>query len=159
MERSAREEVESSTAGLSLEPPPPPVERPLIYLKVDIEGGEAALLPKLLVSGALCFVSYLRVEWHLNVLPEEQRLSIVSLKHALRSMLTHACTAEHAEIAASLGSDHGASWHAPSGHSLERYQEQTNTNPHPATMRPPLCAYRGDDNGGHGRFAWLGRRG
>lgn len=45
---------------------------PLIYMKLDIEGGEYKLLPHLLVAGALCGVSYLRVEWHLNSQGVEQ---------------------------------------------------------------------------------------
>ena len=76
-----------------------PHERPLIYLKMDIEGGEASLLPRLLVSGALCYVSFLRVEWHLNTLDASSRLSAVGLKHTLRSTLMHGCAAEQAELA------------------------------------------------------------
>ena len=66
--------------------------RPVIFLKVDIEGGEAQLLPQLLVSGALCTVSYLRVEYHLNAQPDAQRLGLVALKHSLRSSIAHGCS-------------------------------------------------------------------
>ena len=74
--------------------------RPLIMLKMDIEGGEVSLLPHLLVTGALCYVSYLRVEYHLNTIEEERRLGVVALKHALRSTLAHGCVDERAELEA-----------------------------------------------------------
>ena len=67
--------------------------RPLVLLKLDIEGAETQLLQGLLVTGALCTVSVLRVEWHLNYLPKEKRLASVSLRHSLRSTLRNGCEA------------------------------------------------------------------
>ena len=63
----------------------------LLLLKMDIEGGEADLLSYLLVKEALCTLSHLRVEWHLNAMPEEQRLGIVALRLGLRDLITRGC--------------------------------------------------------------------
>ena len=82
--------------ALQLQPPPPPPtgghaaaavaaaataiaaaaaatsqqQQPPILLKMDIEGAEFSLLPHLLMAGALCTVTHLRTEWHLNSLPQ-----------------------------------------------------------------------------------------
>ena len=61
-------------------------------LKLDVEASEYALLPKLLVSGALCGVSHILVEWHLNALPAERRLTGLALRLAFDSLLSHGCT-------------------------------------------------------------------
>lgn len=66
--------------------------RPLLFVKMDVEGGEAQLLPSLLTSGALCLVDVLCIEWHLNALPPEQRLAAVALRLGLRSHLVHGCS-------------------------------------------------------------------
>lgn len=54
---------------------PPPLTHkdppPAVVIKMDIEGAEFALLPKLILSGALCGVTSLTLEWHACV---EQRL-------------------------------------------------------------------------------------
>ena len=47
----------------------------LTIIKMDIEGAEYSVLPRLLTSGALCMVDYLNVEWHLSALPDERRLT------------------------------------------------------------------------------------
>jgi hypothetical protein len=41
---------------------------PLAYVHLDIEGAEFEVVPHLLVSGALCRVSHLHIEWHATTL-------------------------------------------------------------------------------------------
>ena len=65
-------------------------ETDVALLKLDIEGSEYKLLPRLVTSGALCRLSFLQVEWHLHILPQEKRLAGVALKQSLR-MLSEAC--------------------------------------------------------------------
>ena len=38
-----------------------------------------------------CTLSYLRIEWHLNSLPDDERLALIGLKHALPSLLHKVC--------------------------------------------------------------------
>ena len=63
----------------------------LLFLKLDVEGIEAQLLPFLLAEGALCKLTHLLIEWHLNAISPEQRLDALALKMALPSMLYYAC--------------------------------------------------------------------
>ena len=63
----------------------------LAMVKIDVEGAEVALLSHLLTSGALCHLSHLLVEWHLNYLPPETRLSALSFRHALNATLHAGC--------------------------------------------------------------------
>ena len=63
----------------------------LLFVKMDVEGGEAQLLPWLLVTGALCHARYLRIEWHLNGLPPKQRLGALALKLGLHDLLSKGC--------------------------------------------------------------------
>lgn len=44
---------------------PPRTDSSLVYLHMDIEGAEYTLLPRLLLSGALCLVTHMHIEWHL----------------------------------------------------------------------------------------------
>ena len=66
-------------------------QQPPILLKMDIEGAEFSLLPHLLMAGALCSVTHLRTEWHLNSQPEAQRMSGVALRLGLHNILTQGC--------------------------------------------------------------------
>lgn len=66
-------------------------QRVPILLKLDVEGGEFALLPHLLTTGALCAVTHLRVEYHLNSIPEGERLDGVALRLGLRHLLRKGC--------------------------------------------------------------------
>ena len=67
-----------------------------VCLKLDVEGAEYSLLPPLLLSGALCRVDYLFVEWHLNSLPPDgdARLRGLALRHSLDSLLERGCRLE-----------------------------------------------------------------
>lgn len=60
-------------------------------LKVDIEGAEYTVLPRLLTAGVLCRVSHLIVEWHLAQASEAERLACLSLKLSLSLMLERGC--------------------------------------------------------------------
>ena len=60
-------------------------------LKLDVEGAEYELLPRLLENGALCDVTHLIVEWHLRALPPEQRPSGFGLRLSLNSTLSRVC--------------------------------------------------------------------
>lgn len=59
--------------------------------EIDIEGAEYEVLPHLLLTGALCLVRYLVVEWHLNALPEPQRLAGLGLRLSLPMLLRAGC--------------------------------------------------------------------
>lgn len=63
----------------------------LAWLKLDIEGAEYSVLPRLLVSGALCRVRYLQIEWHLNNLPERRRAEGLALRKALGGLIDAGC--------------------------------------------------------------------
>lgn len=67
-----------------------PVDK-LLMLKLDVEGSEYLVLPRLLGTGALCRVSHLIVEWHLERLTMEKRLAGLALKLSLRSQLASGC--------------------------------------------------------------------
>ena len=62
-----------------------------IILKLDAEAAEYDLLPRLLITGALCRCTFLIVEWHLNALPPERRLQGVLLRNAFDKLLARGC--------------------------------------------------------------------
>lgn len=64
----------------------------IALLKIDVEGAEYAILPRLLTSGVLCRMSHLLVEWHLKQVSESDRLACLALKLALPLMLQRGCT-------------------------------------------------------------------
>ena len=72
---------------------PPEAAGSLVLAKCDVEGAEFTLLPWLLGHGALCRVSHLLVEWHLNQLPMAERLAGVGLRAAFPALLEHSCVA------------------------------------------------------------------
>ena len=65
---------------------PPPV-----FLKCDVEGAEYDLLPHLLTTGALCRVTHLYMEWHLNSVPPTRRLAALALRTTLEHTLHRGC--------------------------------------------------------------------
>ena len=62
-----------------------------VFLKCDVEGAEYDLLPHLLMTGALCRVTHLYMEWHLNIVSPERRLAALALRTALEHMLKSGC--------------------------------------------------------------------
>jgi len=62
-----------------------------IMVKLDVEAAEYDLLPRLLITGALCRCTFLLVEWHLNALPPERRMQGVLLRNALDKLLARGC--------------------------------------------------------------------
>lgn len=78
--RQTLPERTSSTDGMS-------------FLKLDVEASEYELLPWLLMQGALCRVSHLLIEWHLNKVTPEARLAALSLRLSLQTLLAHGCLA------------------------------------------------------------------
>ena len=64
----------------------------LVFLKIDVEGSEYDLLPKLLGSNALCRVRFLLVEWHLKLIAPSKREAGLALKTALASILAGSCS-------------------------------------------------------------------
>jgi len=72
---------------------PPEAAGSLALAKCDVEGAEFTLLPWLLGHGALCRVSHLLVEWHLNKLPMAERLAGVGLRAAFPALLEDGCGA------------------------------------------------------------------
>ena len=94
----------------------------LAYLKLDVEGLEYSLLPWLLLEGAICRLSHLRIEWHLVAQPIRNRLEGLALRHSIGGLLRHGCTSpplmiEHEEFAANNfafpvpGIQELATWH------------------------------------------------
>ena len=55
------------------------------------QGAEFELLPHLLVTGALCLVDFLVIDWHLNALPEDRRMAGLGLRHSLGATVRAAC--------------------------------------------------------------------
>ena len=55
----------------------------MTIVKLDIEGAEYSVLPRLLTSGALCLVDFFNIEWHLDALPADRRLEGLALRLAL----------------------------------------------------------------------------
>lgn len=74
-------------------------EHGAMLLKIDIEAGEYALLPHLLATGALCKVTHLIIEWHLNALPPSRRLAGLALRHSLDATLRDGCATPPRDIA------------------------------------------------------------
>ena len=66
-------------------------ERPPALFKCDVEGAEYALLARLLLTGALCRVRHLLIEWHLNALPPSERLAGLGLRTAFDALLRDGC--------------------------------------------------------------------
>lgn len=65
----------------------------LTFLKLDIEASEFSLLPRLVVSGALCRIHFVLIEWHLNALRPAERLSGLGMLLSLEVMLRSGCPA------------------------------------------------------------------
>ena len=75
----------------------------LALMHVDIEGAEVALLPSLLLSGALCRVTHLHFEWHLATLAAHDGVgghgnaptiaAAVGMRLALPTLLRRGCAA------------------------------------------------------------------
>ena len=63
----------------------------LSMMKMDVEGAEFELLPWLLARGALCRVTYLLIEWHLNALPPHERLSAFAFRLGFHAQLRAGC--------------------------------------------------------------------
>ena len=57
----------------------------------SIEAAEYDVLPRLLVTGALCRVDYLLLEWHLNALQPTRRFAGFALRHTIESLLRAGC--------------------------------------------------------------------
>lgn len=64
----------------------------LYVLKLDVEGAEYRLLPRLLATGGLCHVHYLYVEWHLRGVPSGERLDALMLRKMLERLLQQGCS-------------------------------------------------------------------
>lgn len=64
---------------------------PIVFLKMDVEGAEYSVLSRLLATSALCAVSHLHIEWHLNAVPPKERLAGLGLRLSLESMLNRGC--------------------------------------------------------------------
>lgn len=56
--------LENAVAGRTLPPPPGGGRPPAVVVKMDIEGVEFAIAPRLLESRALCAVNFISIEWH-----------------------------------------------------------------------------------------------
>jgi FkbM family methyltransferase len=75
----------------------------VVVLKVDVDGAEYQLLPRLLLSCSLCPVRYLHLEWHLDfehdapdeslntMAPQSARLTALAMRHAFDELLSRGC--------------------------------------------------------------------
>jgi hypothetical protein len=65
-------------------------KRPPIVMKVDVEGAEYILMPALILSGALCRIDLIFVEWHgdgkRRVIPGSANATKEEMMHAFQSM-------------------------------------------------------------------------
>lgn len=68
-----------------------PVKGSLSLLKLDIEGTEWSLLPRLLATQSLCPLDHLVMEWHLNNAPPESRLAALGLRLSFHTQLRLGC--------------------------------------------------------------------
>ena len=104
--------VRTRTVDLAAVLQRPRVELPaLVLCKMDVEGAEYTLLPHLLRTGALCNISHLIIEWHLNALPPEERLAALGQKLSLQRTVSSACgagRAPHIAHAGWIGNNEGA---------------------------------------------------
>lgn len=68
---------------------------PLAYLHLDVEGGESTLLPPLLLSGVLCLLTHVHIEWHLpNLATDSEALvGTAGLRLAFEHLLHRGCAA------------------------------------------------------------------
>ena len=66
-----------------------PMER--VYMKMDIEGAEYEVLPRLVMTGALCLVHDLHVEWHMARINASRRLASLGLRLTLADTLERGC--------------------------------------------------------------------
>ena len=73
------------------DPSPSDPNATLAFLKLDIEGGEYDVLPRLLGTRALCRVRFLLIEWHLKKAPLEKRVAGLHILAALRQILESSC--------------------------------------------------------------------
>ena len=64
-----------------------------VVLKLDVEGAEYQLLPRLLMTGSLCRVHFLQLEWHLKYEPEQgkHRLAALAMRHSIDELLRRGC--------------------------------------------------------------------
>ena len=62
-----------------------------IIVKLDVEAAEYDLLPRLLITGALCRCTFLLIEWHLNALPAERKMQGVLLRNTVDELLARGC--------------------------------------------------------------------
>ena len=67
-------------------------------LKLDVEGAEYRLIPHLLVTGALCLPTHLLLEWHLNSVPERERLAALAQRLSLPAALDACATPPRALV-------------------------------------------------------------
>ena len=51
--------------------------------RLDIEGAEFSVIPRLLVSGVLCRVDFMLVEWHLHRVVRSKLMDGFALRHML----------------------------------------------------------------------------
>lgn len=66
--------------------------KPLIVLKLDVEGAEFKLVPHLLQSRSLCHVQFMRLEWHLASMPTSDRTAGPnSTRSSFDTRLVEAC--------------------------------------------------------------------
>ena len=74
---------------------------PLVPVRKDplahsgMKGGESALLPSMLLSGVLCLLTHVHIEWHLPILAtgSEDLVGTTGLRLAFEHLLHHGCAA------------------------------------------------------------------
>ena len=74
------------------DPSPSDPNATLAFLKLDIEGGEYVVLPRLLGMRVLCRVQFLLIEWHLKKAPLEKRVVGIHILAVLRQILESSCS-------------------------------------------------------------------
>ena len=92
--------VPSPAPAAAVPPLPSPLQRtPCLRPRLrSVEGAEYELLPHLLVTGALCVLDFLVIDWHLNSLPADRRLAGLGLRHSLGATVRGGCKGSQLKV-------------------------------------------------------------
>ena len=73
-------------------PAPDNLNSSIAFLKIDVEGAEFELLPRLVSTRALCRVRYILIEWHLRNVVAKKRAAGLAMMEGLQTVLDSSCS-------------------------------------------------------------------
>lgn len=104
------------------------------YVKIDIEGAEYHVLPRLLQDHVLCApVTHLHIEWHNRNLPMEERRDGLALRWAIAPLLARGCPATKPAPRVIHEEFHGLNVNVPAEELLDDIMAATSGNIHLVT--------------------------